>query len=183
MSQLVMERDNLAHFPKVSLPDGFRIRTYQEGDETGIAIVFAAAGLGPDNAEAVRRDMVEKPCFLPGRIFVVEHQGRIVGTASAWIDDAFPGAGYLHMVGVLPECRGLKIGAALVAATVGYSSAEGFARQVLKTDDWREAALRLYIDLGYYPVYADDTHPERWRILAEKLDRTAILARAQDRRW
>lgn len=182
MSQLRLEKDDLEHVPVIPLPEGYVLRTFREGDEVGIARVYAESMLGNETPEAVRKTIMEHPCYTPQRVFVVEHAGTLAGTAAAWIANGNPGVGYLHMVGTLPEHRGRRLGSILTIAAIEYSRNEGFTRQQLATDEWREPALRMYLDLGYDPLITDDTHPARWEALVEKLGRPEILAHARDAR-
>lgn len=182
MSQLRMEKSDLDNVSVVPLPEGYLLRNYRKGDEAGLGRIYAASSLGCETADLVRERVIGHPCFRPERLFVIEHAGELVGTGAAWLVEDDPGAGYLHMVGVLREYRGKRLGAALTVAAIGYTRAEGFSRQQLDTDDWRVPALRLYLDLGYYPLYWDDTHPERWEAVAKAVERPGALVRAKDLR-
>lgn len=183
MSQLRLEKDDLDNVPMVPVPAGCLLRTYRDGDEEAIARIYRASALGENaTAETVRDTLVRQACFKPERVFVVECDGELVGTAAAWLDEACPDAGYLHMVGVMPDQRGKRLGAILTIAAIRYSRAEGFTRQQLATDEWREDALRLYLGLGYRPLYRDETHPARWKSVAEKLGVPELLLRAKDAR-
>jgi len=180
MSQLRLEKDDLDNVPVIPLPAGCVLRTYREGDEDAIARSYRASALGDEaTAETVRDTLVRQACFKPERVFLIECAGEPAGTAAAWLDDTCAGAGYLHMVGVMPEQRGKRLGAILTVAAIRYSREEGFTRQQLATDDWREGALRLYLGLGYRPLHLDETHPARWKAIAEKLGRPEILLRAK----
>ena len=180
MTQLRMEKDDLENVPHIPVPPGYLLRNYREGDEAGIGRVYAGASLGNETAEDVRRRIITHECFKPERLFVIEHAGELVGTSAAWIEaEADPGVGYLHMIGVVPEHRGKRLGAILTIAAIRYSRSEGFTRQRLSTDDWRDAAICLYLDLGYYPLLVDEAHRARWEILARKLDHVSALARAK----
>ncbi len=179
MSQLRLEKDDLYNLPYLLPPDGYVVRNYRDGDEVGIAQVFVTSSLSDDLPESVLRILVRKPCFRPERVFIVEHACGIVATASAWVEEADPDSGYLHMVGVLPEHRGKRLGALVSVAAIRYSRDEGISCVRLLTDDWREAALKTYIGLGFYPLYADDTHPQRWAAIASKFERPDLLSRAR----
>jgi hypothetical protein len=39
---------------------------------------------------------------------------------------------------------------------------EGWRAAWLSTDDFRLAAIRIYLDLGFQPLLTDDSHRERW---------------------
>jgi len=179
MSQLHMEKDDLENVPAIPVPEGYLLRTFRDGDEADLGRIYQASDLGSETAEAVRERMFGDACFTPERLIVVEHEGGLVATAAAWIKPHDPGVGYLHMVGVLPGHRGKKLGALVTVAAIRYTHQEGFAVQRLETDDWRVPAVKLYLDLGYYPLSLDDTHPGRWQALAEQLNRPEIMDQAR----
>lgn len=180
LPQLRMEKNDLDRVPDIPTPMGYRLRHFQRGDEAGLASVYLQSNLSDGSVETVQRTIVNHPCFRPERVFVVEHVGEIVGTAAAWIEpDRDPGVGYLHMVGILPQFRGHHLGALLTVEAIRYTRHEGFTVQRLLTDDHREPAVRLYLDLGYYPLLSHESHPERWRILGEKLNRQEAVAKAK----
>jgi len=143
MLQLKMERQGLDGLPEIPLPEGYRLRSYQPGDEAALATIYELSDLGSATAEGVKKNLLGHPCFRPDRILVVEHEGRVVGTAAAWVEPTDPGAGYLHMVGVLPEHQGKRLGKFLTVEALRYSQREGFETHRLVTDDWRDAAIRL----------------------------------------
>lgn len=179
MAQLKMQKDDLGDVPDLAVPEGYTLRNYRDGDEHGICVVYAESDLGTGTPELVREKILDASCFEPARLFVIETGDGIVATAAAWPNAAEPDKGYLHMVGVRPGHRGKRLGALVTLATIAYHRERGFTSQQLDTDDWREAALRLYLDLGYYPLLTDETHPARWQAIAEKLGRPDALERAR----
>ena len=174
-----MEMAGLADVPDIPVPDGYVLRNFRNGDEAGLARVYCDSRLDKDTVEIVRRDILGDPCFKPERVFVLEFDGQLVGTASAWLAEDESDAGYLHMVGVLSEHRGKRLGALLTCAALRYTRSEGFDTQRLLTDDWRTDAIHLYLKLGYYPLLADDSHPARWEAIGQKLNYPGILARSR----
>lgn len=177
MSQLRMEKIGLSDIPDIVLPAGYSLRNFRIGDEAALARIYCDSRLDKNTVEAVRADILGDPCFRPERVFIVEFEGVAVGSASAWLAEDEPGVGYLHMVGVLNEHRGKRLGAALTCAALRYTRDEGLAAQRLLTDDWREAAIRLYLDLGYDPLVFDRSHPMRWEAIARRLNRPDVLNR------
>lgn len=175
MSQLRMEKTGLSDVPDLAVPAGYVLRTFREGDEAALAKIYAVSKLDKDTVHIVRQDILGDPCFTPDRVFVAEHRGEIVGTASTWIAPDELDAGYLHMVGVLDGHRGKKLGAALTCAALRYSRSEGFNIQRLMTDDWREDAIRLYVDLGFYPLVTDASHPMRWEAISRRIGRPEMM--------
>ncbi len=177
MSQLRMEKTGLSDVPQLAVPEGYVMRTFREGDEVALARIYAVTKLDKDTVDIVRQDILEDACFTPDRVFMAEHKGSVVGTASTWLAPDEPDAGYLHMVGVLDGHRGKRLGAALTCAALRFSRFEGFDIQRLMTDDWREDAIRLYVDLGFYPLVTDASHPMRWEAVGRRIGRSDIMDR------
>ena len=180
MPQLRMEKTGLGVLPTIPVPEGYALRSYQPGDEDDLAHVYEESGLGSTNAEAVTANVLGHPCFRPERVLVVECEGRVVGTAAAWTEPTDPGVGYLHMLGVLPEHQGKGIGKLLTVGAMRFSRNEGYETHRLVTDDWRDTAIRLYLDLGYVPLLTHPTHQSRWETLGRRLNRPGILENARD---
>lgn len=178
-SPLLMENKALDALPAPVVPAGYTLRAYRHGDAAALATVYAACRLGCDTAELVLDRLVFRGWFVPERMVIAEKHAQIAGTATAWRDAGDPGAGYLRMLGVRPQDRGRGLGRVLVLTAVALTRDEGFAAQRLYTDDWRQTAIRLYLELGYRPLYADRTHPARWRTIAAELDCPGILAGAR----
>ena len=172
-----MEKAGLEETPEVIVPEGYTLRHFQPGDEAALGRIYAASELGCKTPELVRQRMLGDPCYLPERIFVVEHGNNLAATAAAWVGGEGAKVSYLHMVGSLPAYRGKGLGMLVCSAATDYARREGFQRQRLQTDDFRTPAIRLYLKLGYDPLIADDTHSGRWQALAEKMGQSEILER------
>jgi len=174
-SQMKMQRE-VSGAPAAALPaDGVSIRTFRRGDDESVAGVYRACGLGA--ADAVER-LLAHPSFLPERLFVAEDRGAVAGTAAAFVDRLDATSGFLHMMGVLPDHRGRGLGRALVVATLSRHREEGRLRQWLRTDEHRVDAIRLYLGLGYRPLYFDETHEARWARLLREIGRPELIAEA-----
>jgi mycothiol synthase len=163
----------------VSLPPGYLLRRFRPGDELALARLFADGGLGLETTQAVQKEFVGDRAFRPERVFILECAGEAVGTASMWTSADDPKHAYLHMLTVLSAHRSKHLGWALATVAALQAHREGFTSQRLFTDDWRHAAIRLYLDIGYCPLYADDTHPQRWAEVAERLQRPELLRAAK----
>src|SRR5437867_1995299 len=112
MAQLRMRRAHLDHLPPVVMPAGYRLRTYQPGDEEAWAQIMNT-GIGEDHtAESCRKELTERPAFRPtGLFFAVTEAGEAVGSACAWrLTSLGDETGYVHMVCVRPEHRGQHLG-------------------------------------------------------------------------
>ena len=80
--------------------------------------------------------------------------------------------GVLDYVATHPDHQGRGLGRATCAAVSRYLVAQGCAMVSLLTDDWRLAAIHLYLSLGFEPVMNRDDMPERWARVMEGLGRS-----------
>ena len=170
MSQLRMLRPDLEELPEIQIPEGYGVRTYRPGDEANWARIIDASFGGRRSAEDARKEIINKPQFAPEGLFFATHQGKPVGTACAWRGTPEETeVGYLHMVGVVPEHQGHRLGKLVSLCVLHFFKEHHFSRALLDTDDGRLPALKTYLNLGFKPVYRDDSHEERWKAVSGNL--------------
>ncbi len=126
----------------------------------------------------------QKPCLVPDTdvFFACEKAtNRPVATLTAHLDEN--GDGWIHMVGSLPECRGKKLGHAMLAAGLQRLKDAGVPRVWLTTDAHRKPAIKNYLAAGFKPVifvdHSADAKPldERWNVILDEMgweDRTYL---------
>lgn len=169
--QLRMVRTNLLDLPEIKMPSDYRLRTYRESDDWHWANVINASFEGSRTAVDTREQIIDRPEFEPTGLFFSTYQDQPVGTACAWkwnnADESE--VGQLHMVGVIPEHSGYRLGRWVSLAVLHYHHQQGFKCVVLGTDDFRLPAIKTYLNLGFIPIYVDDDQPERWQVIFEKL--------------
>ena len=182
-TQLRMGKSDLDNVPVIPVPEGYVFRSFRPGDEVALARIYNVCNLGLSTPEAVEKEMLRHPCFRPERIFIAENGDEAVATAAAWYEKREPYYGYTHMLGVMPEHRHKRLGTLLTVLTIRYTRDEGLTEQHITTDGYRNAAIHLYLNLGYYPLFTDDTHPGRWDELAQKLKRPEVLEKAKVYQW
>lgn len=157
-------------------PAGYVLRTYRPGDEAAWAQIMDGR-IGEWDVKKAKAALFDQPCFEPGAMFfaVNASSGTAVGSACLWesAEDP-PDTGRLHMVAVVEEHRGHRLGEVLVTAVLSAAKSRGLARVVLTTDDWRLGAVKTYLKLGFAPVLnvKHEDHGERWTALKEKLGGT-----------
>jgi hypothetical protein len=109
--QLELVREDLDGLPDMRLPDGYSVRSYQDGDELAWGTIMMRAYSDYWNSERFLRLFRPHFGFRPERVLFVCHGGRPVGSACAFEWPGVPrGRGYLHMVGVLEEHCGRALG-------------------------------------------------------------------------
>ncbi len=168
--QLWMLLPSLENLPPVRLPPGYEFRTFREGDEEVWCEIVNATMGGRHTPEQLRKNFTGREEFDPEGMFFITFGGRPVGTAFAWREKLDGGEiGRVHYVAVLEEHRGKGLGTAVTLLVLHRLREWGFKRAVLSTDDFRLPAIKVYLRLGFKPVYFDDEHRERWRKVLEQL--------------
>lgn len=78
------------------------------------------------------------------------------------------GEGYVHMVALKPEFRGMGLGNLMSRIAVAVLKKEGMTSAYLTTDDWRIPAIKTYLKAGFVPdLTTEEDFPSRWeRILS-----------------
>ena len=180
--QLRMVRPNLNNLPQLELPTGYGMRTYLEGDEVHWARIISDSFGGRERTAQDTEDQITgREVFLPDGLYFATHRGIPVGTACAWresVDEKE--VGYVHMVGVVAEHTGHKLGKWVSLAVLHYFRDRGFISAMLDTDDFRIPAVKTYLNLGFIPVYVEDGQPERWHAIFEKLKLSPMSAEIEN---
>ena len=169
--QLRMVRHSLEKLPRLQCPDGYHIRTYQNGDEAHWAQIMDTAFVDKGRtAQDTYANVINQPNFDPDGFCFVVHKDIPIGTACAW-NRHLRGKpiGYIDMLAVLPEHTGHKLGKWLTVFLLYYFKAQHVSSVMLDTDDFRLPAIKNYLNLGFVPVYVRENHVLRWRNIFEKL--------------
>ncbi len=176
-----MFRNNLADLPAIKLPDGYRLRHFQPGDEPAWEAIISAS-FEEKAAGTFQRRIGSQVAFRAERVKFVTFRGLPVATATAWHEAQYgPTVGYLHMVGTLPDHRGRHLGMWASVAALQQHAAEGFSSAVLQTDDFRHAAIRVYLKLGFTPLLVHENQRQRWRTVLGSLELSAEQRGAAER--
>ena len=168
--QLEMVRPSLLGLVEVpSLPDGYALRQLRSGDEVPYDDLFHLAFAD----EGRFQETIERT--LPGGFFVVEHLAsrELVASCVAMCGSSSPRhkAGQLGWLVTDPSHARKGLGTIVSAAVTNRLVAEGYEQPFLGTEDFRIAAISIYLNLGWRPhIYRDDMEP-RWRSIYARLGR------------
>ncbi|MBI3970234.1 MAG: GNAT family N-acetyltransferase [Chloroflexi bacterium] len=161
-----------------ALPAGYGFRTYRPGDEGAWAAIMNTMNEGqPRQWDAAKTQEkltgCPRPQFDPDGLFLITYgpEATPIGSACAWLPNPEEQEfGILHMVCVLPEHRGHRLGYPLCLAVLQRFRERGFRRVRLGTGEHRLGAVKIYLELGFQPVYRHPLHPEQWREIIRRLD-------------
>ncbi len=151
---IIMRAESFSPSFFCSLPEGFRIKPYEPGDETQWASIETAVGEFDTETEAREyfvkvylpyQDEIRRRCF-----FVLSPEGEYVGTCTAWFLSGESGeTGVLHWFGVRPKYQGLGLGKALLNKTMRFFEEANAYPVYLHTQTWSHKAIWLYIAAGF----------------------------------
>ena len=168
--QLEMVRPSVAPVEVPAVPEGYVLRQFRAGDEGRYDDLFHLAFAD----EGRFSEMVERT--LEGGFFVVEHlaSGELVSSCQAWrgsIMPRHPEAGQTGWLVTDPSHAKRGLGTMVAACATNRLAAEGYRRPCLGTEDFRVAAISIYLRLGWVSyVYREDLVP-RWRAIFARLGR------------
>lgn len=169
LPQLEMERTLLADLPAADVPQGYRVRAYQAGDEESWCRLVREHIGGEHTPETMREGLLLESWFSEENLLFAETEGVAVGTACAQHPPEDAPVGHLHMLAVDNAHRGRGLGKALAVAALSRLARLRYASVELRTDDFRLPAVGLYLSLGFEPKITHESHPARWRHLYERL--------------
>jgi mycothiol synthase len=170
--QLEMVRPSTALVEVPPVPAEYVLRQFLPGDEVEydklFHLAFADEGRFPEALERV----------LERGFFVVEHlaSGQLVSSCQAWRGSSMPrhpDAGQMGWLVTDPSHARRGLGTIVAACATNRLAEEGYRRPCLGTEDFRLAAVSIYLKLGWVPyMYREDLAP-RWRAIFGRLGRAS----------
>lgn len=168
--QMVWPTRRLNDPPVAQLAPGYALRTYQPGDEPQFYALMEAVGWPGWDDDKLRPWLAR---VIPEGWFVVVEctKQKVVASAMALHNhtDQHPFGGELGWVACHPAHTGRGLGLAVSAAVTSRLIAAGYRNIHLYTEDWRLAALKTYLKLGYVPFIYAPPMEARWRAVCEQL--------------
>lgn len=177
---LKMKRADLLNIPKYEVPEGFRLRFFEPGDEQTWSRVETAVDEFPDEAAALAhfekefgpfREEMSRRC-----LFIENESGEAVGTTTAWhgtLEKEQKIRGRIHWVGVIPEYQGKKLSKPLLSKAMQVL-AEYHQSAYLTSQTTSYQAINLYLNFGFVPYLTNETDIEAWTLLEEVLKRKIL---------
>jgi mycothiol synthase len=165
--EMIWPEERLHEVPLVEIPPGFRLRTYQPSDEVAYFELLGRASLRPYPLQAW------STFLLPDGFFVIEEEssGKLVATcfAAHHPTPRHPFAGQLGWLAADRDYAGRGLGYTATAAVTRRLISAGYRRIYLTTDDFRLAAIKIYLKMGWVPLLYQEDMAGRWKAVCEKL--------------
>ena len=157
--------------PEITLPEGYAIRSFREGDEEDYVAVLNDRDLGDWTVERLQ-SILTNPLSPEGVYFVTWND---IPVATACAQDLSPDEdgkriGELGWLAANPEHKGKQLGMAVSAAVVNHLLDLGYNEICLLTDHWRYPALKTYLKLGFEPMLRGPDDRYLWGKICEQLE-------------
>lgn len=190
---VTMNRPTLDNLPAYELPDGYRLRWYQPGDEVAwVAIHVDADPYHHFDVELFWREFDPNVTLLAARqaylcpLLADGTEGAPIGTATAWfgVEEARRTEGLIHWVAIHPSAQGKGLAKPLLAAVCHRLQTLGHQSVYLNTSTARIPAIGLYLNFGFVPAPRGDqtTMLRAWQQVRNQLSHPALdefLAKVQ----
>lgn len=172
-----MLHPNLRAAPVLALPAGYAMRHFRADADAVDADVWVDIHKRSDHYLQYASEVFYKSLGHDAQrhgeriLFLVDPQGRDIGTISAWNDDELTGQdiGRIHWVAIVPEAQGLGLGRGMLSAACQHLLALGFPTAYLWTSTGRIPALNLYRRFGFEPYHHNAESQQIWRELSPLL--------------
>ncbi len=159
-----------------TLPEGFSVVKFSSEKDIDAWVEICSDGLiAADTAyERFRCELVDIDGPDPYRdTYFIEKDGKKIATYTVVPNMWSTGMGYIHMVAVKSQFRGLGLGSFIADDSLRRLIEMGKDKIFLLTGDSRIPALSTYLKAGFLPVnYIDDEGKdmlERWQKIADTL--------------
>lgn len=171
LPQLRMRFANWSAVSEPRVPQGYALRTYNGKDDEAWLRLLNAGDFGTWDQERLGRMKNGERAPLPlDGVFFATRDGDPIGTACVFLYKNEKGtySEYGWLV-VDPAHRGKGLGAALTKAALVYARDHGHHHTYLKTEDFRLAAIKTYLKVGFQPEMEHCSSPNRWKELRQTL--------------
>lgn len=165
---MVLTAENAVAMETWDPPTGYVVRGYESGDEDSWLQLMALAGFSGWDRSTFDTHFAEPERPEGSRVIV--HSDQIVAAALASQRSIEPPVGGLDYVICDPEHKGNRLGCTVCAAVIRYLLLKGYREVRLNTDDWRLAAIKTYLKLGFAPDLCREDMPDRWQIIYQQLN-------------
>ncbi|MHA8057422.1 GNAT family N-acetyltransferase [Aquirufa nivalisilvae] len=156
---------------KNRLPEGYLLRTFQQGDEEMLSKLYLESGFSFSKNQFPE---LFSAC-LPNGCFVVEHieTKDLVATMMARHHSSkdYPFGGRIDWLASSPHHRLKGLGNICASAASKRLLEAGYSNIWVTTDDFRLGAIKIFTSLGFRPVINKETE-SRWGNINNLLDLT-----------
>lgn len=167
MAQLKMYWFPGSPIEEFELPEGYSFSNYKDEKDIDAWIEICKNGLCSDDYEEARKCWQgaiadRAPDLDPYTdLFFLDYNGEHIGTITSFLMSD-ENVGDVHMVSIRSDFRGKGLGKYMNSVALKHIAAKNPKFVQLTTDEWRKAAVRSYLRIGFKPVKYDHGMKKRW---------------------
>ena len=170
LPQLDMRFYKFDSLPELVLPQGYSLSTLQERSaDDWIEALNATGQLGEWDREKANGWLEGERQVLKEGTFIIISGDKPVATACTIPPSPTQERPEFGWVSASPGHQGKRLGYQVSLAVLLFMKKMGYKETFLHTDDWRLPAIKTYLNLDFEPEITHDSHPERWKVVYEKL--------------
>jgi mycothiol synthase len=171
-----MIRSDFDSLPPIELPEGLEHKTLETGSAGEFHYVLNRAYNRREDNKNFLQVLAKDPAFDP-KNFIMIRSGAVPAAVAVaghrkWTGKCiFKGekAGFLENVGVDPDFRRQGFGRMVSILALHRLRERGFKHAILTSFDSRLPAIRLYLSLGFRPLYLHPGDKFRWKYVTKRL--------------
>lgn len=151
------------------VPPGYRLIESGRARRGAWAELLSSSGeFGVVDAAMLKREILS--ILIRNGAVLIGHGDDLIACAAACFAPRFSPYSLLNYVLVREDHRARGLGLAASAEAMRRARQGGYSGMVLQTDDSREAAIRMYLSLGFQPVTESGPDaPARWEAVMKRL--------------
>jgi mycothiol synthase len=150
-----------------SVPEGYRLRVFEDSDESGLVRLLERSGFTFDR-KRLRDALVfclPKGCFLIEEVSSEMVAASMMARHLSTPENLFRGR--IDWLATDPEHRSRGLGQICARSATRRLIEAGYEEIAVTTDDERLGALKIFLSIGFQPVITEDTE-KRWRRVYEQ---------------
>lgn len=151
------------------LPQHYRLLRYVPGyEDQWVQLINSSGEFVRWNRDTLSREVLSG-LLTDGGILVAAGD-KLAACAAACSMRRFEPYAVLMYVVVLPEHRNRGLGTAIITEALAVCQREGYPGVILHTDDFRVAAIKRYLKLGFVPdIELDHSAKDRWKTILDTI--------------
>lgn len=163
--------------PQYPFTNGYGIRNYRRGeDKIWTGIQKAAEPFGQIDDDLFQREFERDLDALEDRsFFLITNSGNEIGTVTSWWQPNWRNLdwGQIHWVAIHPDFHGRGLVKPMLSVAMKRLQ-QSHNRSFLRTSTGRIAAIKVYLDFGFFPDMEAENSQEAWQEVASLLDHPSL---------
>lgn len=178
--EVTMTRSDLKDIPQYSLPEGFSIEFFEDGDQADwVHVETVTDEFESEDAAWTRFNREFGPHlaeFSTRCLFLKNDKKEIIATTTVWygrLEEGEEPIGRIHWVSMLPEYQGQGLAKPLLTAAMNLL-AKYHDQAYLDSETKNDRAINMYLSYGFEPLIRTEEDLKAWRMIEKSLGKSIL---------